>query len=389
MYSRAWLLSLPWLLVVGGCVDLRRPSQLGVSVMPLDARPEAMVPADARPDRPEGDGEDVPVGFDLEPEVGEPDGDDGPPIDEPGPADAPPEVVEVGNDVPPPPVDTPLANGSVCTAGTACASTFCVDGVCCESLCNSACYGCAVAGSAGRCAPIAAGLDPGNDCAPAVCVGSTETSKATCDGAGACRPGSVRECAPYLCGTATCRTSCNLTAECKAGYSCVGNACVVQTADAGVDTTPPMMGILTVDDFSDANLRSNTMGGTVTWDNQNVALVGGQVRFTWNNVNVFQDFIETFLPNFCSYDIRNYRTLRFKMRASTGPRTLRIFYARSNGTCGVNATPQIATISVGTTLNTYDVDLTTQPRDKAIFVEWSPSTLDGTDYFLDDVQLVP
>jgi hypothetical protein len=138
-----------------------------------------------------------------------------------------------------------------------CATRSCSDGVCCDSACNGACEACTgilTGGSDGACLPIPADQDPEGECeadrsypqsckadgncdgnracrayaksgtacgaaglpgAPtARCVDNAVTDT-TCDGAGRCRQQSVA-CAPYLCVTAACRTSCRDDTECDA-----------------------------------------------------------------------------------------------------------------------------------------------------------------------------
>jgi hypothetical protein len=147
--------------------------------------------------------------------------------------------------------------------------------------------------------------------------------------------------------------------------------------------------VLLVDDFSDGTLTRNTMGGQVTWDNQDVNLISGMVHFTYRGSGGYHDFIETFLGSFCPYDIRMYKTLRFKMRASAA-RNVRIFMARGNANnCETAATPLITTVSITTTMATYTVDISAAQRDRALFFEWSPTSNDSTDYYLDDIELIP
>jgi hypothetical protein len=408
-------------LLAVACVDLKHPQ---VTNLPPRPEPVAEVPLEVRPEVPPPVEVGPPDPNDAdEPEVG-----DGGPVDSDLP-DQPTPPVEVGPvvDVRPPdtspPVDmTPVlkANGVSCTTGGAgtCQSGFCVDGVCCENVCNSICYTCNGT-PAGKCQPVVLGQDPGNDCTAApigscgfdgtcngmgacrkevagttcvagTCAGSTETAKSTCDGAGTCRPGAIRECAPYLCSTDVCRSSCTTAADCKAGYACVANMCAIPTTDAGTPdmAPPPTDPVLLIDDFSDGTLSRNTMGGQVTWDNQNVNLTGGMVHFSYSGSGGYHDFIETFLGNFCAYDIRMYKTLRFKMRASAA-KSVRIFMARSNSNCSTAATPLINTISVTTTMTTFTVDISAATRDKALFFEWSPASNDSTDYYLDDIELIP
>jgi hypothetical protein len=60
--------------------------------------------------------------------------------------------------------DAKAGQGTACDAGAQCGSGFCTDGVCCESPCNGTCETCNLAGSPGRCMPIAADTDPDLEC---------------------------------------------------------------------------------------------------------------------------------------------------------------------------------------------------------------------------------
>jgi hypothetical protein len=418
-----------WALLPCACVDLSRPPQLSGTRPPghdgatsdaaHDTAPDGtpLVPDTGTSIDDHGDlaGVDVPA---TAPDGSIPDGgpddvpvttlpDAGPDVPVTSPPDAAP-------DIPIPP--TPAANGTPCGAAAGCQSGACVDGVCCENSCNSACHSCNLAGQPGKCLPTPAGADPDNDCTasapstcgldgacnglgacrrfaagttcqPGSCSGSTAVGAAICDGAGTCGTASIHECAPYLCGAGVCRNSCAATTDCKAGYVCTTMACVPPSTDGGAPDAPSGA-VLLIDDFSDATLMRNTMGGAVTWDNQNVTLTSGAVRFSWNGQQEYSDFIETFLQSFCAYDIRAYRTLRFRMSATAGPRTMRIFLPFSNNNCSTAATPLGGSVTVTTTMTTFDVDISGSVRDKALFVEFSPVVQDGTSYLLDDVQLI-
>jgi hypothetical protein len=147
------------------------------------------------------------------------------------------------------------APGAACSSGGQCASGMCIDGFCCRTPCAGPCESCAVGGSAGTCTPIPAGQDPQGECPAEAastcgraggcngnrsctlhgtgvacgggsCNGSVETATPRCDGRGVCVPGSVRDCVPYLCGSASCATSCTTAANCKSGHYCSGNTCL-------------------------------------------------------------------------------------------------------------------------------------------------------------------
>jgi hypothetical protein len=141
--------------------------------------------------------------------------------------------------------------GASCGAGNQCGTANCVDGVCCASPSCGSCQACNVSGSAGACAPVAAGTaDPkavctdngaancgtsgkcdgaggcqkypnGTGCSAATCPGGT----ATLNLAGSCSGGScsvpTQSCAPYFCnGAAACRVTCSLDADCASSHYC-------------------------------------------------------------------------------------------------------------------------------------------------------------------------
>jgi hypothetical protein len=222
----------------------------------------------------------------------------------------------------------------------------------------------------------------GTACGPGgSCTANVETSARTCNGLGTCLVGSNRACAPYVCGATSCLNSCTTATNCQAGNSCTGNACVPSVpVDAG--TTP---GDLVIDDFADSNLRSNKLGGVVTWDNQTVTLVNGEQRFVWNGQSVFQDFIETFRNNWCEFDARAYSKIRFRMRSSAANKRVDIYMGIGNGSCGQASNNRITSVTVGTTMSDFEVSLTGLNKANLLTVEFTPFSLDGTVYHLDDV----
>jgi len=145
-----------------------------------------------------------------------------------------------------------LELGATCTGSSKCKSGFCVDSVCCESACAGPCVACSAAkkgsGVNGVCANVAADTNP-----RAACLAGTGTCAAdgTCDGKGNCRGfakagtpcgattcsgGSVTgkqckgdsalcmdattPCAPYVCASSACTTTCTADAECDPGAFC-------------------------------------------------------------------------------------------------------------------------------------------------------------------------
>ena len=152
----------------------------------------------------------------------------------------------------------PFALGEACSLDTDCASNFCVDGVCCGGLCDAQCDGCAELGSEGTCVAVvgaprgtraacagdgsacnaacdgvgrAACAFPGSEvtCRDPSCTDGVGTLATVCDGSGACPAAVDVACAPFLCGTDACVTSCAADTECALGNYCGGaSLCVAQ-----------------------------------------------------------------------------------------------------------------------------------------------------------------
>jgi hypothetical protein len=139
--------------------------------------------------------------------------------------------------------------GTNCSAGEQCRSSFCADGVCCESACAGACQACGADGRcslvspspvagrepcpggglcAGRCDGQHSGcVFPGVDtvCRSASCALGVGYSAALCDGNGACGAPGAFDCAPYVCGAATCLSSCSSDADCVSNSTCKNGIC--------------------------------------------------------------------------------------------------------------------------------------------------------------------
>jgi hypothetical protein len=158
---------------------------------------------------------------------------------------------------------TTLPLGSPCSASNQCTSNFCIDGVCCENGCTGLCNACAqtkTGQSNGLCRPVSNGADPDNECATSPtstcgtdgfcngagacrqwnsstvcvgesCTGSTYTPNRFCNGAGVCQSSTPVSCAPYVCGTTQCKTSCISNADCTSGNYCSGGFCVSTQAN--------------------------------------------------------------------------------------------------------------------------------------------------------------
>jgi len=236
---------LPLLLLAAGCVDLTRPPELSVPVrVPCDgaaadeppAAPPPPIEADAAtPAAPGSTGGSDDAAL-AHPPVGGSDGATAPTVDAP------------------PPGPALLGTGARCDSGGQCQSGVCADGVCCGTACSQRCFACNLAGSIGDCKPVppgevrpgqcaaepvaGCGLDGACDgqggcrkypkdtvCVAGTCSGDTELSARTCDGAGTCRPPTMRSCSPNLCMGSSCGTRCTGDGDCQPGFFCDAGAC--------------------------------------------------------------------------------------------------------------------------------------------------------------------
>jgi hypothetical protein len=155
----------------------------------------------------------------------------------------------------------------------ACESGPCVDGVCCESACDGECEACldTLTGSpSGRCEPIPGDEDPEDECEPSpgypndcqedgacsgerscrvyatptTACGDTTCTNGTvsgqlCNGSGQCRDDSAA-CAPYLCDSDGCGTSCGDDADCTPdlAYCTTRDTCAEKRRDGEACTGP-------------------------------------------------------------------------------------------------------------------------------------------------------
>ena len=231
------------LCLAGGCVDLARPAGLGRARLGHDAGLDAPAGGPG-PDASAQGSPDVP-GAISDGGVSDSGGADGLPD-----AEAPPL----------------LAIGRPCGSGEQCASGFCAQGICCNAGCAGVCVACDLPGSEGTCAPVPAGEDNeescaqepaatcgldgtcdghaacrryplGAECVPGGCSGGSETAAATCDGAGACRPGAVTACASGTCSGSSCGAPCGGATACQVGFVCAEGRCTLKRAVASACTS--------------------------------------------------------------------------------------------------------------------------------------------------------
>jgi hypothetical protein len=138
-----------------------------------------------------------------------------------------------------------LKAGSACTASGACASALCVDGFCCDRACTGSCESCSVTGKEGTCTLLTGStavgkatcvgsgtcggkcdgtstgcVYPTTECVAGSCTGGTAIAQAFCDGTGACPATTIVTCAPYGCGSVSCKTTCTSDTDCIGGRIC-------------------------------------------------------------------------------------------------------------------------------------------------------------------------
>lgn len=146
-------------------------------------------------------------------------------------------------------------NGETCGIAKDCVSGQCVDGVCCDTPCTGECFACTMgikgAGLDGQCGPVAAGLDPENECDPEAastcgnvdgtcsgaggckkhplgtacgdspsCTAGVQKNQDTCSGTGSCTDGGTVGCGQYACGATTCKTTCTSASDCASTAYC-------------------------------------------------------------------------------------------------------------------------------------------------------------------------
>jgi hypothetical protein len=120
----------------------------------------------------------------------------------------------------------------------------------CAGACATVTNNCGAQVECGSCActPLCAECETCNDrtglceprsaneaCGPgASCVSGQETPRGTCDGAGNCQSGTLRDCDPYnKCDGNVCATTCDSDDDCLDGYFCDGNDHCVELKDQG------------------------------------------------------------------------------------------------------------------------------------------------------------
>jgi hypothetical protein len=164
-------------------------------------------------------------------------------------------------------------------------------------------------------------------------------------------------------------------------------------ADAPVADASPIpdvaAGALVVDDFSDGDLTTNNLGGAVTADNETLTVAAGEQKVVWTGTGTVQSFDEGLRANHCELDISGFRTVRFRVRSSVAGRRLAVLLGVGDGACNQDGVIRQTTITITTTMTSYDVDLTHTTRDKTLFLQLAPTSVDSAEYVLDDIVLLP
>jgi hypothetical protein len=281
--------------------------------------------------------------------------------------------------------DALAGQGAPCNGPAECATGRCSDGVCCDTACAEACHACNLPASPGVCLPEPAGAI----CGAPSCSGSRAQTPSICDAVGSCVSGYSEDCGAYLCSGNVCGAACTSAAQCVSGSVCSGGACVAGAPKDGGAAPDGAPGTLLVDDFSDPDLLTNNLGGAVSADNETTTLVAGEQKLVWNGVGTSQDFDEGFRANRCEYDLGGYTRLRVRLRSSIAGRRVAVLLALGDGACKQNGLIRQTTITLSTTMTSYEVDLSRTARDKTLFVQFAPTSVDTAEYYLDDIVLAP
>lgn len=142
----------------------------------------------------------------------------------------------------------PCEGNQICCAGLICVAsgpgaalrcTPCPAGqIACGDACIPACTAIDVCHVAGVCDPASgACTNPpaaqGTSCGQGPrCSAGVATGPDTCDGNGNCAAGPTTTCAPYVCGSTSCLTSCTSNVDCASGNACNGSGnCAACTPD--------------------------------------------------------------------------------------------------------------------------------------------------------------
>jgi hypothetical protein len=147
-------------------------------------------------------------------------------------------------------------------------------------------------------------------------------------------------------------------------------------------------GVLVVDDFDDGDVTTNNLGGAVTGENETHTLVAGEQKVVWTGTGT-QALDEGLRPNRCELDISAFRTVRVRLRSAVAGKRLAVLLGLGDGTCKPSGAIRQTTLTMSATMTSYDIDLSRTARDRTLFIQLAPTSADTTDYFVDDIVLVP
>jgi hypothetical protein len=223
------------------------------------------------------------------------------------------------------------------------------------------------------------------------------------------------------CGGGTCPAcpngqTCNVPGDCQSG-NCLNGACAPpcgtcsslgltcgtptdgcgHTLNCGSCASPQTCGGygtnvcgLVLDDFS-GTVNTNLLGGQATWDHLTTHIVGGQLQLAWSGSSTFDDYLSSFRPDWCEYDLGAYTKMRLQIQASAPGKQVDVVLAMGNGSCRSSPTSlQRWTITPTTTLAYYEFDISNvAARGKALWFELDPHTTDSTTYTVDNIEFRP
>jgi hypothetical protein len=180
------------------------------------------------------------------------------------------------------------------------------------------------------------------------------------------------------------------------GYNCgtAPDGCG-NTLNCGTCTSPQICGGyganicgLVLDDFSGSSASTNKLGGQVNTDNLTDSLVNGELKFSWNHSSDYDDYQTAFRSNACEYNLSSYTSMRFQLQGSVAGKAINVVLAMGDGSCPYTPTSiKTWTITSTTSLDWYPFDISgVSGRNKAMFVELDPQVLDGTTYYVDNIE---
>jgi hypothetical protein len=191
-------------------------------------------------------------------------------------------------------------------------------------------------------------------------------------------------------GGGSCATCSSLGYNCGTASDGCGN-----TLNCGTCSSPQTCGGygpnvcgLVMDDFSGTNVSKNLLGGVVESDNLTKSLSNGELKFSWNHSSNYDDYLTYFRADSCEYNLSAYEWMRFQLQAGVAGKPINVVLAMGDGSCPGSATSLYTwTITSTTSLDWYYFKIgVVGGRNKAMWVELDPQVLDGTTYYVDNIE---